>query len=433
MVDDGSANLKHGNQVASLICQGHAWNNNRPLPNLDCTFISAKAICKDSAPKFPTHYQLIKYLELVAEKTKGESHVWNLSFNQITPSKSAEEISYLGHEISRLAREFNFLPVISIGNKSTTSPNERLCPPADCEAALTVSGRTFISDSEPLGPSCSVTLKGPAAAGMKKPDLSWYSKLRVIGGVVEKGTSFSTPLVSSLAAHAFHHLKEPTPDLVRALLINKSELDGHSNTLGWGTPWDGNNLPWTCGDGTVTLAWTAKLRPGFSYYWDDIPIPPEMIKDGKFVGTAALTAVLRPLVSDSVGENYFASRLQTSLQATARSGSTVSLAGSMREHIEKEGAARTELAKWSPIRHHVKSHKGTGFQPGSVRLYSRIFTRDLYQFDLSHHSEVEEQEVAFVLTFKSEDPTAQIYDSLVQALKNDIESAVVDQEINIES
>ncbi|PQQ39021.1 hypothetical protein C6H68_04465 [Photorhabdus luminescens] len=96
----------------------------------------------------------------------------------------------------------------------------------------------------------------------------------MIGGVIDTGTSYSTPLISSIAAHAFKSLKEPTPDLVRALLINKAERCAHDLRLGWGSPWkEGNNLPWYCDEGTVTLAWNSKIRAGFAYYWNDIPLP----------------------------------------------------------------------------------------------------------------------------------------------------------------
>src|SRR5690606_14334188 len=100
----------------SLICHAHAWNNKRPIPKLDCTFISAQVICKDSAPKYPNNKQLIDYLEEVAERTSGHSRVWNLSFNQIIESVKDPEVSYLGHQISKISRKNDILPVISIGN-----------------------------------------------------------------------------------------------------------------------------------------------------------------------------------------------------------------------------------------------------------------------------------------------------------------------------
>lgn len=431
LVDDFDANQSHGNKVASLVCHAHAWNNNRPLPELDCTFISAQAICKDSAPKSPNQRQLLKYLDQVAQLTSNQAKVWNLSFNQVASKNPKDEVSYLGHEISKLARKYNILPVISAGNSNHNPKLKLICPPADCEAALTISGRNYDSSTTPLGNGCKLSLRGPSPAGMRKPDLSWFSELRMIGGVIETGTSFSTPLVSSLAAHAFANIKDATPDLVRALLINRAELISHSNTVGWGTPWDESNLPWFCAPGDVTLAWTSELQPGFNYYWNEIPIPPELIKNGKFVGNVALTAVLNPLTSSSVGENYFSTRLQTSLQATSTAGNTISLAGSMREDKEKETIARSDLAKWNPIRNHFKPHKGTGISGTTMRLNARIFTRDLYQYDMSHHSELPPQEVAFVLTLSAQDPDSSLYDSTVQSMRSDLESAVLNQEIQV--
>lgn len=431
LVSNHHANLIHGNKVASLICHAHAWNNQRPLPELDCTYISAQVICKDSVPKTPNHHQLLRYLEDVAQKTSEYSKVWNLSFNTVASLISKEEVSLLGHRLSKLARKYKILPIISIGNQDHNPATGIMCPPADCEASLSISGRQFNALTKKPGEKCLHSLKGPAPAGMKKPDLAWYSELRVLGGGSEIGTSFSTPLVSSLAAHTFANLKNASPDLVRALLINRAELSSHSNGLGWGTPWEEDKLPWHCPPGDITMAWSAELKPGNWYYWNDIPIPPELIRNGKFIGTVVLTAVLEPLVSDMVGENYFSSRVQTALQAKSEKGTIVNLAGPMKEHKEKEASARSEHSKWSPVRNHFKSHTGTGISGTTMRLNARIFARDLYQFDINHHSELPAQKVSFVLTLRSSDKSDSIYDSAVRALATDIESAVINQDIHI--
>ena len=89
--------------------------------------------------------------------------------------------------------------------------------------------------------------------------------------------------------------------------------DGHDPALGCGTPWNGH-LTWTCAPGSVTLAWKAKLKPGHWYYWNDLPIPPELICGGKLLGSGKLTAILLPLVSGTGGPNYFSTRLQVVLQ-----------------------------------------------------------------------------------------------------------------------
>jgi len=430
LIEQSDADLKHGNRVTSIICQASGWNNNLSLPSLECKFISVQAINKVGVANQPTAEQFINYLRRVAEKTKGVASVWNLSFNESSPSKNFEEISYLGHEINAIAREFNILPVISIGNIDNSNQS-KLCPPADCEAALTIAGRTATNNGD-VDQACPHSLRGPAPAGMKKPELSWFSTLRMIGGDVDVGTSFSAPLVSSIAAHTFKNIKNPTPDLVKALLINKAEQIEHDVRLGWGTPWHkGNAMPWLCDDGTVTLAWNSKLKAGSSYYWNDIPLPSEMIIGGKIKGDIILTAIIKPLVSELGGDNYFSTRLQCALQHVSNDGKTKSLLGSMRESTDKEIDSRQELAKWSPVRHHGKSFKGVSVDNDKVRLYARIFTRDLFQFGFSTHHEIEEQDVAFVLTFKSHGKDPSIYNSMTQRLGNKVEVANIEQDINL--
>lgn len=429
LVDDFDANQIHGNQITSLVCHAHAWNNNLELPELACRFVAAQAITKDGVKKQPTQDQFIDYLRGLAEETKGLTKVWNLSFNEIMPTANSNEISALGHKINHLAREFGLLPVISIGNRDR-SGNKMLCPPADCEAAITVSGRKASPTGLPAT-ACSVSLNGPAPAGMKKPDLSWFSNLRMIGGVTNTGTSFSTALISSLAAHTFKNLKNPTPDLVRALLINGSDQQSHCNELGWGTPWEPDQLPWICKEGTVTLAWTAKLRPGFAYYWHDIPVPDEMIRNGKLFGRASLTAILNPIVSELGGTNYFATRLQVALQAESKTGKVSNLLGSMKESKAKEETARSELSKWSPIRRHAAPFSGKSIDSNVVRLHARVFTRDLYQFSVESHHELDEQEVSFVLTFEGPDEDSDIYNTMANRLGTHVESAVIEQTIEV--
>lgn len=343
MVPDGIADTKHGNRVTALAVHGHAWNTNLALPHLFCRFGTAQAVPRAGAHYPPDLQKLLHYIERVIDR-HPETRVWNFSFNAVLPC-DADEVSYFGHELARLGRQYKILPVISAGNKS---PNNKQCiaPPADCEAALVVAGRQFDGQGLPSS-ACDVSLPGPGPQGMLKPDVSWFSPLRVLGGDVIKATSFPTPLVASLAAHTFHNLKEATPDFVRALLINKTDLDAFDAHRGWGSP-DGTHLPWTCQPGTVTLAWRGELRPGQAYYWEKIPIPKRLIKHAKLHGRGSLTAVLEPLTSDTLAGNYFASRLEVSLQYSGKSGEMKSLLGSMKTSVVTEEEARADYQKMEP-------------------------------------------------------------------------------------
>ena len=435
LVPDNQADRPHGNGVSSLAVHAYAWNNNRNLPALDCRVGTVQAIPHRTSGRRVNEDELIRYLDDVA-RAHPETRVWNISANQVGLGRDHEEVSVLGHELTRIARERNILPVISVGNVES-SDSERPNPPADCEAAIVVGGREADKDGTPAQP-CSVCLRGPGPDGMLKPDVSWFSRLRMLGGGIASGSSFATPLVSSLAAHTFDALQDPTPDLVKALLINAAELDEHNPALGWGTPYHGH-LPWNCSPGSVTLAWRARLEPGTAYYWNDIPIPPELVRNSKLFGKAHLTAVLTPLVSPTAGVNYFASRLQVSLQYQHidKSGENCwkPLLGPMKESTILQDNSRDELKKWSPIRRHCadfSTQGGRQFAGHHFRLYARVFTRDLYQFGWSRHSQAGSQEAAFVLTLWSGEQQRSIYDSTVQALGNFVESAVLEQEIEQE-
>lgn len=426
---DSHADHQHGNEVTSLAVHAHAWNNNRNLPALNCRIGTVQAVPNSRGAATFNESELVEYLELVS-KDHPDTRVWNISANQNGFVSDPEEVSALGHELALLARKYNLLPVISVGNASTGN-SRRPSPPADCEAAIVVGGRQADADGNP-SQACPACLRGPGPDGMLKPDVSWFSNLRMLGGIIKTGSSYSTPLVSSLAAHTFAALRDPTPDLVKALCINAAELEEHDPALGWGTPYDGH-MPWACAPGSVTLAWRARLEPGAAYYWNDIPVPPELVRNGKLYGKARLTAVLNPLVSPFGGANYFSSRLETSLQYLDKpDGKWVPLLGSIRESTIAESAARSDLKKWQPVRRHdADFSKGQGRQFGgnSFRLYARVYTRDLYQFGWSHHSQAGPQEAAFVLTLWSGENQSSIFDSTVQRLGNFVESAVLEQEI----
>jgi subtilase family protein len=429
LVPDAHADRVHGNGVTSLVVHGHAWNNNRPLPALACRIGTVQAVASRNSTHQVDEDELVDYLAQVV-RDHPDTKVWNISANQDGSGFDPDEVSFLGHEITQIARTANILPVISIGNVSPGN-NAKPNPPADCEAGISVGGCVATATGQP-GNGCPVCLPGPGPDGMMKPEVSWFSELRMIGGVTDAGSSYATPLVSSLAAHTFANLRDPSPDLVKALLINAAERDEHDAKLGWGTPYNGN-APWECPEGSVTLAWRAQLMPGTAYYWNEIPIPPEMVKKGKLCGEARLTAVLRPLVSPYGQANYFASRLETALQYTNSGGDWQSLLGSMKESSLKELEARKELAKWQPVRRHCEEFSAVGFGGNHFRLYARVYTRDLYQFGWDHHSQAGPQDVAFVLTFHAADGQDTIHDSTVRALGNFVQSAVVNQEIEIES
>ncbi|QFT29624.1 hypothetical protein FIV00_03965 [Labrenzia sp. THAF82] len=431
LIADGAADTQHGNWVTSLVVQGHDWNNNLNLPPLYCQVGTVQAVAKKGSRAFVDPQDFVAYLDSVMA-SNPETRVWNLSLNQ-PYSCDLEAVSALGHDIAMLARKHSVLPIISIGNK----PGMRLQPPGDCEAAITVGGRVHDNNGDPAG-KCPVSLCGPGPSSMQKPDLSHFSHVRALGGVVIRGSSFATSLTSPLAAHTMERLREASPDLVKALLLHNSDGVTFDPALGFGTPTTAS-LPWECRPGFVTLQWRASLRPSAAYYWE-LPIPESLKRTGKLKGTGALTAILNPLpmVTDYAGPNYFSVRLATALQyqrgKTPKNAAKFhNLLGSLDTGKITEQEARSFDHKWSPIRHHKNDFQGVSFESDMLRIYARIYARDLYLYGYSSADEIPEMETIFVLSLGTGDENDDVYNELRDQLGAFVETAVVEADIDVDN
>lgn len=429
-IPDGQADTKHGNQVTSLIVQGHEWNNRLKLPPLHCQVGTVQAVSK--APLTPDPENFISYLDFLMS-TYTNTRVWNFSLNQIEDC-SPDNVDSLSHDIAVLARKHKILPVISTGN----GPGDRLRPPADCEAAITVGGRQQDSTGSSAG-KCDVSLNGPGPSNMLKPELSNFSEVRVIGGGIRKGSSFATALTSPVAAHTMAQLRDPSPDLVKALLLHNADLNAFDPNLGFGTP-AVNPSPWLCRTGFVTLQWTAKIRHGHPFYWN-VPIPNSLRKTGKLKGIGILTAILNPhpMVSEIAGMNYFSVRIETALQyqrGQKENGDPDfhNLLGSLNTKRLTEQQARKLDHKWSPIRHHKKPFlRGHQFEGNNLRIYTRIFYRDSYLYEENSVEQMKKVglDTVFVLSIGTNDGSDDIYDEICNELGTSVESAIVDSAIDI--
>lgn len=422
-VRDSQADTVHGNRVTSLVVHGHDWNNNLPLPELYCQVGTVQAVPKQGTAVMLDPQSFLAYLDLVM-LAYPDTKVWNMSFNQ-AGSCDPEAVSYLGHGIAMLARKHGILPVISVGNK----PGDLLQPPADCEAAITIGGRAHNHEGAATGP-CPVSLVGPGPSSMLKPEISHFSNVRVLGGLVTQGSSFATALTSPLAAHTFERLREPTPDLAKALVLHRCDDDAFDAAKGFGCP--GVTLPWECPQGAVTLQWTASLRPQAAYYWE-LPIPPALRKIGKLKGFGKLTAILNPhpLVTEFAGPNYFSARIETALQFQ-RDGKTHNLLGGLDTGQATEEQARTIDHKWSPVRQHGRRFNGVSFDGDVMKVYARTYVRDLYLYGMASGAEVPPMDVVFVLTLGTGDVSDDIYGELRQELGAYVENAVIETHVELE-
>ncbi|WP_353935353.1 S8 family serine peptidase [uncultured Sphingomonas sp.] len=194
LVSDHAAAGDHGNRVSSIVVDAHLWSNRLSLPQLQCRIGVVQAVPKPGSGIGLLDADIVSHVE-EAFKAHPDTHIWNLSAN-IDKDCDDYDVSDLGRGLARISRENNKLLVVSAGNRN--SAGSKIAPPADCEAALVVSGR--INDKSGLvAGACAKLRVGYRPEGMLKPETSWFSRHRVVGGEVVQGTSFAAPLVSRLA------------------------------------------------------------------------------------------------------------------------------------------------------------------------------------------------------------------------------------------
>ena len=272
---------------------------------------------------------------------------------------------------------------------------------------------------------------------LKPEDLSVLS-CAALGGQVIKGSSFAAALTSPLAAHTMQRVRDASPDLVKALLLHNADREAFDPSLGFGTP-TADFLPWVCRPGFVTLQWTASLRRGAAYYWE-LPIPHSLRKAGKLRGMGVLTGIVNPhpMVTDYAGPNYFSVRLATALQyqrGKTKKGVAkfFNLLGALDTEKITEQEARKIDHKWSPIRHHKSDFQSVSFDGEALRVYARVYARDLFLYGYTSTEEVPEMETVFVLSLGTGDEDDDVYNELRDQLGAFVETAIIESDITIEN
>lgn len=431
LVDDADADRKHGNVVASMIVDAHLWSNQLDLEDWTCQLGVVQAVPKR---EYRLHLPFEKIAEAIEDAMLAhpDTKVWNLSANFGT-SACRHEVSEAAHLLGQVARKHGRLLVISAGNRSGTDP-EVISPPADCEAALVIAGRQVDMLKKPTT-ACpkSRTAFGPDF--MTKPDLSWYSEHRVLGGNNETGTSYAAPLVSRLAAHCFENVSEPTPDLVRALMINSADLPRYCKYRGFGTP-STTSHPWLSTDAAVVLAWTETVKAQSRNRWAGIVIPPSMIHDGRIVGRIKLVAVLMPRVQRR-GDQYIATRLQTSIHSFHNGDWVKDSILKPLQSVVREATARAEHAKWQPIQ--CFEAEWSIKKPGPkidldkpiIRVGGRVYWRHKYMFEGEAIKE-QKHKVAFAMTLEAPSEKADTYNEFRQLMGDNVQELAVGLEQEVE-
>ncbi len=435
----------HGSFVAGLIVNGRRLNHDDArFPGSRAKFVDVVAI--------PGHGQeireddLLSILEEVIPKYP-QVKIWNLSLGTESRPCQNDFFSDFGAALDRIQEAHNVRFVIAAGNYRTPpfrgwpaedlGDDDRVRPPADSVRGVTVgsiahvhmpNSRVKAEDPSPF------SRRGPGACFLPKPELVHYGGncddrgqyqqtgvLSINGtrNLAENvGTSFATPLVSTLLANIHDALgADASHVLSKAILIHSALQRAerlhaeHLRYKGFGTP---NDLlgALTCDPHTATLIFEpGEVRPGVDFVKGDFPIP-ECLRtgDGKVRGEFIITLVYNPPLDLAFGAEYCRRNVEVSL-------GTYNPNARKAGHRKKIPCEPRDISKM--YEKHLVEH---GFKWSPVKVYRQDFPRgtegDHWRVVVSAEDRkgainFQPTKLALIVTIRDPDRQLSVYDEVV--------------------
>ena len=452
IVSEEERNNEHGTFVAGLLANAKLLNDNSPyFPSCQSKIYSIEAIGNNGGD----FYEIIHSLESAAQK-HPHIRVWNLSLGEGNPV-DLSGISEFGILLDEFQDRYNCLCVVSAGNYDddlrTWPPlklyDDRISSPGDSVRALTVGSLAHLDGFVNIGSPSSFSRKGPVSNFVQKPEIVHYGgNLRAdgsfdpslaiksicpFGGTSrDVGTSFSTPIVSSLAANLFHRIGErATPSLVKGLLVHSANLQArtpneHRDYLGWGVPADIDELL-NVNDYETTLVFDGIAKKSFEVQKLPFPIP-ECLRtaDGKVRAEFFITLVYQPDLDAKKSFEYCQVDVSIGLGKTD-GGSFTSRVPLQASSPKYESDLAKSGDKWSPIKVYHKAYpKGTDVENWKLRV--ALLNRDGY--------EAEGVEVPFsiILTIRDIDKEQPVFNEMSRLMDQynwEVSDLIVDHRLEV--
>jgi len=437
----------HGNFVSGLIVHGRRLNHgDARFPDCSAKLVDIVALGTNGT----SEDELLSILEESLDK-HPDVKVWNLSLGTPNPIDD-RTFSDFAVALDRLQDERGVTFILAAGNYQqapfrTWPPQElagadRICAPADSVRAVVVGStahRDHSASRVKSGEPSPFSRKGPGPLYLPKPELSHIggncnadgncSQIGVLsldgrGHVAEDiGTSFATPIVSSLAANLSKRVVGgASRQLTRALLVHSAALasgrldHGVLPYRGFGTPPDVDAIvgcePWQC-----TLIFELLIQPAIAYNKAIFPMPPCLYVDDDTVrANILMTLVYEPDLDISFGSEYCRTNIEASL-------GTYDVGKDGKQHQRKQVPEDPQL-KGSGYEKDLVEH---GFKWSPVKVYRREMVRgvrsQLWRLDLSvhhrsGHTPASAQNAVLVITVADPDKKADVYNDMVVQMNN---------------
>ncbi|EIF5160949.1 S8 family peptidase [Vibrio cholerae] len=452
IVPNEERNHEHGTFVAGLASNAQYLNFSSAIfPSCHSKIFSIEAIGKNGGD----FYEIIQTLDSVASKYPN-IRVWNLSLGESKPV-DLSGISEFGILLDEFQDRHNCLCVVSAGNydeKLRSWPpllqyDDRISSPGDSVRALTVGALAHLDGFVNSGEPSSFSRRGPVSNFVQKPEIvhfggnlmpdgSFDNKLAIRSicpngySTYNIGTSFSTPLVSNLAANLFHRIGEKaTPSLVKGLLVHSANLnfstpDDQRDYLGWGVPSDIDQIL-NVQDYEITLVFEGIAKKSFEVQKLPFPIPQCLrTDDGKVRGEFFITLVYQPELDSRKSFEYCQIDLSVGLGKTdgKKFKSMVPLMAST-PRFEKDLTKTGD--KWSPIKVYQKAFpRGADIEKWKLRV--ALLNRDGF--------EATGVEVPFsiILTIRDIDKEKPVYNEMLRLMDQynwEVADLLVDNRIKL--
>lgn len=438
----------HGSFVAGLAVNAQGLNHSDPrFPQVQAKLVDVVAIPKPGTCVYED--ELLRTIRRAVDE-HPEVRVWNLSISRTSTVCRNDAFSDFAQTLDELQDAHGVTFVICAGNyqeppfrgwpPEDLGEDDRVYPPADSILGVTVGSlahRDHRQARVKQGEPSPFSRRGPGAAYIPKPDVCHYGgncaadgDYRQVGvlsvdgkGNVSEGvgTSFATPIVSSLLANIQAGVAGPiSRNLGKALLIHSAALASapvQANELrykGFGTPSEVADIL-TCAPWQATLIFEPELPPHRRIFAKpDFPIPACFRKaDGRVEGEFVMTLVYDPLRDPAAGAEYCRTNIDVSLGTydvgkdgrPVHAGKIPLMPEDYKELYEKHLVQHG--FKWSPVKVYRHRLRATGGR--RWRLWLRLLYRGARDV-------ARPQKLALVITMFDPKRRKPVYDDVIRAI-----------------
>jgi hypothetical protein len=383
--------------------------------------------------------------------------VWNLSLGSSSPV-SMSEISNMAILLDEFQDRHSCLCVVAAGNYEESYRewppipvlNDGISSPGDSVRSLTVGSLAHVNGFVENEMPSHFSRKGPVSNYVQKPEVVHYGGNIIMSGgrpvtlgvnsidvngeaTNNIGTSFSTPIISAVAANLFHQIgARATPSLVKALIIQNANLHNtieneHKPYYGWGKP-QGSSEILTVKDYESTMVFEGQAQKSFEIQKLPFPIPECLRTDDRKVRAELfITLVYQPELDAQKAFEYAQIDLAVGFGEINDEGKFTSRVPLQKGEHQYETDLVKSGDKWSPVKVYKKTFpRGVDIENWKLRI--SVLDRDGY--------EAEGVMVPFsiVLTIRDIDKDKPVYNEMTRLMDQqnwEVSDLVVDTQIQV--